>query len=256
MKRNIFRSILIIITFLIGFYGRGIIDAHFNITNSIQSNYLRVLYAYTWWVIPPTIVLWIYYGYKNILREFKLDQSFGKGLIWATVMVSPMLISSVILGKINSDLAFIAFIRKTFLAGFFEEIFFRAFFFGQLFARLKWGFIPAVLINALAFASGHLYQGNTINETIGVFLITLMGAAWFAWLFVEWKENIWLPVWLHILMNMSWVLFEISPNALGGVNANIFRAITIAASIIITIIINKKSGGLRVNRKNLLISRS
>lgn len=256
MKKNIFRSIIIIITFLIGFYGRGILDSHFNITNSIEINYLRLIYAYIWWIIPPVIVLWVFYGYKNIIKELKLDQSFLKGLLWAAIMVSPMLISSAILGVFNTDLSLIVFIKKTFLAGFFEETFFRAFFFGQLFARLKWGFIPAVLLNALAFASGHLYQGSTMNETMGVFLVTLMGAAWFAWLFVEWKQNIWLPVWIHILMNMSWVVFQMSETALGGINSNIFRAFTIAASIIITIIINKKSGGLRVNRRNLLVNRS
>lgn len=178
-----------------------------------------------------------------------------KVFLWAAIVVSPMLISSFILGKFNSDITILEFIKKTFLAGFFEETFFRAFF-GQLFARMKWGFIPAVVLNAIAFASGHLYQGSAMNETMGVFLVTLMGAAWFAWLFIEWKQNIWLPVWIHILMNMSWVVFQMSETALGGMNANIFRAITIAASIIITIIINKKSGGLRVNRKNILVNRS
>lgn len=256
MKRNIFRSIIVISTFLIGFYGRGILDSHFNITNSIGINYLRLLYAYIWWIIPPVIVLWGFYGFKNIIHELKLDQSFLKGLLWAAIMVSPMLLSSFFLGKFNSEITFIVFLKKTICAGFFEETFFRAFFFGQLFARMRWGFIPAVLFNALAFASGHLYQGSSMNETIGVFMITLMGAAWFAWLFIEWKENIWLPIWIHILMNMSWVVFQMSETALGGINANIFRATTIAASIIITIIINKKSGGLRVNRNNLIINRN
>ncbi len=256
MKSSILKNIILIITFLIGFYGRSFLDSFFEISNSIQLNYLRLIYAYSWWIIPPVILLWLLFGYKNILRELKLDQNFEKGLLWAVIMVSPMMIGSFILGKFNSELTFIEFIKKTFCAGFFEEVFFRAFFFGQLFTRLKWGFIPAVILNAVAFASGHLYQGSTINETMGVFIVTLMGAAWFAWLFIEWKENIWLPIWLHILMNMSWVLFQVSDTALGGMSANIFRSITIAASIIISIILSKRKGGLRVNRRNLIINRN
>lgn len=254
MKKNISRSIIIILSFLIGFYGRGILDSYFNITNSIQLNYLRLLYAYAWWIIPPVIVLWTLYGFKNILKELKLNQNFGKGLLWAAIMVLPMIIGSFLLGKLSTEITLIEFIKKTFCAGFFEEVFFRAFFFGQLFARLKWGFIPAVVLNAIAFASGHLYQGNSFNETFGVFIVTLMGAAWFAWLFIEWEENIWLPVCLHILMNMSWVLFDISETALGGISANIFRALTITISILVTIYFNKKNGGLKITRKNLIIN--
>jgi len=256
MKNNILKSIIILFTFLLGFYGRGILDNYLNITNSIQLNYFRLIYAYAWWIVPPVILLWIFYGYKNILKELKLDRDFGKGILWAAIMVFPMFLGSFILGRFNSELTFIEFFKKTFCAGFFEEIFFRAFFFGQLFSRLKWGFIPAIVLNAVTFGSGHLYQGSTFNETLGIFIVTLLGAAWFAWLFVEWKENIWLPVWLHILMNMSWISFQVSETALGGMNANIFRSITIAVSIIITIIMNKRSGGLKVNRRNLLLNRN
>jgi len=256
MKKNIIKSFVVIITFLVSFYGRGILDSYFNITNSIQSDFLRVTYAYAWWIIPVIIVLWIFYGLKNIIKELKLNQSCGKGILWALIIASPMVISSSVLGKFNSDITFLAFIKSTIFAGFFEETFFRAFFFLQLFYRFKWGFIPAVLLNAIAFASGHLYQGSTMNETLGVFIVTLMGAAWFSWLFIEWEKNIWLPIGLHVFMNMSWILFHISETALGGMSANIFRAITIAASIIITIRFSRKSGGLKVNRNNLLINRS
>lgn len=256
MKNNFIKSVVIIFTFLLGLYGRSILDLFLNITKSIQSDLVKYIYGYSWWIISSLIVLWVLYGFKNIVKELRLNQSFFKGLLWAIAMVFPMFIGSFLMGEFNSELSFLKFIKSTFLAGFFEETFFRAFLFGQLFCRLKWGFIPAVVLNAVAFASGHLYQGNSFGETTGVFIITLMGAAWFAWLFIEWKENIWLPIWLHALMNMSWLLFDVSETALGGISANIFRAITIAVSIIITVSINKKSGGLRVNRKNLLINRS
>lgn len=254
MKKAIFKSIIIIISFLIGHYGRSIVDLFFDITQSISSNLIRIAYVYAWWIIPTAIILSILYGYKNIFRELNLNKHFGKGILWASIMVLPMFIGSFILGNFNSDINILSFIWKTFLAGFFEETFFRAFLFGQLFRRLKWGFVPAVVLNAFIFASGHLYQGNTFGVTFGVFIVTLMGAAWFAWLFIEWKENIWLPIWLHTFMNMSWFLFDISETALGGIGANLFRAITIALSVFITIRFSKKSGGLKVNNYNLWLN--
>jgi len=251
MKKNYYKSLVIILTFLIGFYGRSTLDLFFKISQSIQSDIGIIIYGYSWWIIPPFIVLWILYGYKNILKEFKLDKPFGKGVLWSTIMVSPMFIGSFLTGEFNSEISILKLIKSTFLPGFFEETFFRAFLFGQLFCRLKWGFIPAVVLNAVAFASGHLYQGDTIGVTLGVFIITLMGAAWFAWLFIEWKDNIWLPIWLHTLMNMSWLLFDVSETALGGIGSNIFRVITIAISIFITIHFSKKSDGLIIGSKNL-----
>ena len=83
-----------------------------------------------------------------------------------------------------------------------------------------------------------------------------MGAGWFAWLFIEWKENLWIPIFLHIFMNLSWVLFEVDNNALGGYVTNIFRIITIALTVIITIIYNKRKDKFSINRKNLITNQA
>jgi hypothetical protein len=256
MKNKVFKNIILILFFLIGVYGREIFDNAFHITTSISSIALRIVYAYAWWIIPSVTVQWRFYGFRNIIKEFKLDMPFGKGIFWAFVMVIPMYIGSLILGKISSNIILITLIKSTLFAGFFEEVFFRGFLFGQLFRKFKWGFIPAAALNAIIFASGHLYQGNSFNETLGVFIVTLMGAAWFAWLFIEWNENIWVPIGLHVLMNLSWILFDISDTALGGISANIFRALTITLSILITIYYSKKNGGLKITRKNLIINRN
>lgn len=164
-----------------------------------------------------------------------------------------MLISSAFAGKVNPDLNLSSLIHKTVAAGFMEEIFFRGFLFGLLFRKAGWGFIPASILGALIFGLGHIYQGSSIAEILAVFLITAIGAVWFAWLFIEWNENLWVPIFLHIFMNLSWVLFDVSSNAVGGIYTNIFRAVTIASTIVITIYFNKKSG-LRIKKNNLLIN--
>lgn len=254
MKSNLSKSIIIIFAFLIAFFGKKLLFNFFDFKIIFSSEWLQIIYYYTWWIIPVVISLLFIHGFKNIIKELRLNQSFTKGLLWASVMVIPMYISSVTIGTLNSDITAINLIHLTLLAGFFEEVFFRGFLFGQLFRRFKWGFIPAVALNAVVFASGHLYQGNTFNETLGVFIVTLMGGAWFAWLFIEWNENIWIPIFLHTLMNISWILFEVSPNALGGISANIFRVLTIALSVFLTIRYAKKNGGFKINRKNLIIN--
>ncbi|HDR04340.1 MAG TPA: CPBP family intramembrane metalloprotease [Candidatus Marinimicrobia bacterium] len=141
--------------------------------------------------------------------------------------------------------------RWAFLPGFMEEFLFRGFLFGLLFLKLGWCFIPAALIGALIFGLGHVYQGNAFMETLGIFFITAMGAVWFAWLYIEWNENLWIPVFLHIVMNLSWLLFDIGENALGDLAANLFRTITITLTIVITIYWHREKG-LKIGKKELI----
>ena len=128
--------------------------------------------------------------------------------------------------------------------------------FGILFRKVGWGFIPASIFGAVIFGLGHLYQGSTPAETLGIFFVTSMGALWFAWLFIEWNENLWIPIFLHILMNLSWTLFDVGGNALGDFYTNFFRIITIAVTVVATIAYNKRKDRFRVNRKNLFFNGS
>ena len=254
MKKNIIHSIVIILTFLLAFYGKSLLK---NFIDVLFTSYIaKVIYYYSWWVIPIIITLGALFGFKNVLKELRINKGFLFGLGFSFVTVLPMLISSAIIGEINKDLDFTSLIHKTFLAGFFEEFLFRAFLFGILFRKLGWGFIPASILGAFIFGLGHLYQASTISEAISVFLVTSMGAVWFAWLFIEWKENLWIPIFLHILMNLSWILFEVSNDASGNFYTNIFRTITIALTVIITISYNKRKDKFTINKSNLIRNKS
>ena len=250
-KQIIINSILIVLTFLIAFYGKNILNSY--ISMSFSTSFLKVSYSYFWWILPTLLVLGALYGFKNIPKDLGLNKGMVKGFLFSIVTVLPMIISSAIIGKIDDNLDFGNLLHKTFIAGTFEEYLFRGFLFGILFRKLKWGFIPASIIGALIFGLGHIYQGSTLLETIGVFVITSIGAVWFSWLYIEWNENLWVPIFLHVLMNLSWILFEVSDNALGGVYTNLFRAVTIALTIIITIRYHKKRG-LKINRKKLIVN--
>lgn len=250
-RQTIINSIVIILAFLIAHYGRDVLN--FFMPISFSTNLLIISYAYSWWVFPALLVVGILYGFKDSLKNLGLNKGFLIGFIFAFITVLPMLISSAIIGRIADNLDFTSLFLKTICAGFFEEFLFRGFLFGILFRKLKWGFIPASILGALIFGLGHIYQGSTPLETLGVFAVTAVGAVWFAWLYIEWGSNLWVPIFLHTLMNVSWLLFDVGNNALGGLYTNIFRAITIALTIIITIRYHKKRG-LNINRKNLIIN--
>lgn len=252
MNANARNSIIIILVFLFSAYGRKILGNFVDI--SFDSPVVRLTYIYSWWVIPVIIAVGTLFGFKNITKELRINKGFLFALGFAVVMVSPMFISSAINGEISPKLTFLDIIQKTLLAGFMEELLFRGFLFGLLFRKLKWGFIPATLIGAVVFGIGHIYQGESLNESIGIFMVTFIGSAWFGWLFIEWNENLWIPILLHTFMNLSWSLFEIGGNALGDNSSNIFRTITIVFTVVTTIIHNSRKSGFTINRSNLLIN--
>ena len=242
-RRKLVDSVVIIAGFVFAYYGRRYLAPH--IPLEFTSVWIKMLYLYLWWLIPPVLVTGFLYGFRNLFRELGLARGLVPGLIFALLSVSPMLISSALAGTIDPDLPFASLMQSTVFAGLLEEFLFRGFLFGLLFRKAGWGFFPAALLGAVIFGFGHLYQGNSLAQSAGIFLLTGMGAVWFAWLYIEWEENLWVPVCLHILMNLSWTLFSMSDNALGGWFPNVFRGITIALTILITIIYCKKRG-LRV----------
>jgi len=250
-RQTIINSILIVLTFIVAFYGERILNSYISLT--FVTTFLKISYSYVWWILPTLLVLGVIYGFKKIIKNLGLNKGLITGFLFSIITVLPMIVSSAIIGKIDDNLDFGTLLHNTFIAGFFEEYFFRGFLFGILFRKLKWGFIPASILGGLIFGLGHLYQGSTLFETTGIFAITAIGGVWFSWLYIEWENNLWVPIFLHTFMNLSWILFEVSNNALGGVYTNLFRVITIALTIIITIRYHKKRG-LSINRKNLIIN--
>lgn len=250
-KSKLIESILILLVFLIAFYGRKLLHAYIPI--DLSQGMARVAYVYAWWVIPVVLFVGLGYGLRNLGRELGLEGGFLAALLFAMITVSPMMIGSAFTGSIRNELDIWLVLNASLFAGFFEEFLFRGFLFGLLFRRALWGFVPASLTGAVIFGLGHIYQGSTLLESSGVFFITAIGAVWFAWLYVEWNENLWVPVLMHVLMNLSWTLFDVSDNALGTLLPNVFRGITIALSILITI---RMKSRLSVNRQNLWFNTS
>jgi uncharacterized protein len=221
----------------------------------ISSNAMRLVYGYSWWIVPVFVATGLMYGFRNVLKELGLQSGFLKALVFSVLVVLPMFAGAALTGPFDSELTFIELLKKTVLAGFMEEMLFRGFLFGLLFRKLKWGFIPASLPAAIIFGLAHLYQGSGLLETFGIFTVTTIGALWFAWLYIEWDNNLWIAVLIHILMNLSWTLFDVSSNALGDWRINISRIITIAMTVVITIVYCRRRKEFKINRNNLLLNK-
>jgi membrane protease YdiL (CAAX protease family) len=247
-KELLLNSLVVITTFLLAYYGRKLCSPLFQFT--IDEPILKIVEYYAWWLFPSILAIGYMFGHENIIENIGLKHNFTKGLLFSFFTVLPMLLSSTIFGQINTLINPTELVQKTLLAGVLEEYLFRGFLFGLLFLKCGWGFIPSSLLGALIFGMGHVYQGYDLSSSIGIFLITGVGAVWFAWLYVEWNYNLWVPIFLHVLMNLSWTLFDISSNALGAPLANFFRIITIALTVVITIR-NSKRDGFKVNKTNL-----
>ncbi|MCK9450583.1 MAG: CPBP family glutamic-type intramembrane protease [Bacteroidales bacterium] len=169
----------------------------------------------------------------RLLSSLGFKSSFGYGFVFALISTAPMLVGYAFVYDFNYAISLKEIIVGAVFAGFFEELYFRAFFFGLLFRFTKLGFVPALLFGALIFGGFHLYQSTDSVVVLGVFMTTILGAGFFAWLYVESNYNLWLIVNLHFLMNLSWMLFDAGENALGPLLSNVFRALTIASAILL-----------------------
>lgn len=204
--------------------------------------------------LPIFVGILILHKKDKFFFSLGLDKSlFLKGIVYSLLCTLPMFIGYALLFDFNTAFSLNSFLVTVIAAALFEELYYRGFLFGQLYRYTNLGFIPSVLIGAILFGLMHLYQGTELNETIGIFIITFLGSILYAWVYVEWNYNLWIPIFLHLFMNLSWGLFSAAENALGGKYANIFRLITILLIIGLTIVYKLKNNlNFKINKRTLL----
>ncbi|MBL7827489.1 MAG: CPBP family intramembrane metalloprotease [Saprospiraceae bacterium] len=209
------------------------------------SSYLEMVL--TRQILPFLIIsglIWWLHGRRlgAIPTAWGLKADAFKALKMAFVFCLPMLLGYGFLADFNITLTWSGFLLGCLWAAVSEELFYRGFVFGQLFRFAGWKFLTAGLLNALVFGSAHLYQAGDLGSAIGIFAITALGGLWFAWLYIEWGNNLWVPMAMHFFMNLWWTAFDAGPTAGGDWAANLFRAATVAISIIWTIRMKRRHG--------------
>ena len=101
-NKRVFQAVIIIIVFLVAFYGRRIFTAYIPV--SITTYYLRIIWFYVWWLIPVVMLTWAMFGFRNIIKVIGLDHGFITALVLAIISVSPMFIGSAIIGSLGENL--------------------------------------------------------------------------------------------------------------------------------------------------------
>jgi membrane protease YdiL (CAAX protease family) len=193
-----------------------------------------------WYALPAVFVVALLHRGQSVWDELGLRGAFWPGTGSSFCFAVPMLVGYALMGKVT-DISLPVLIINQLRAALREEIFYRAFLFGQLFRHGRWGFVPAVALSAVVFAAGHLYQAQSLSNAVAVFVITFIGAIWFAWLFVAWGYNLWLPIGMHFWMNMWWELFQIDQTAFSGSPAaELPRLLTVLVSIAWTLRLMKQ----------------
>lgn len=201
-------------------------------------------------IIIPVIITAFLVGRKETLRVFGFRQSMWRGLGFAFVVVLPLPIAYAFTTPLRDpSIMLVEILRDAVFFGAAEEILFRCFLFGLLFRLAGWGFLPAAMLGAIIFGIGHLYQGNAFLDSASVFAITLIAALWWAWIYVEWNYNAWVPIGLHVFMNGWFNVFQVSESALLPIAGEVARALVVILSIVLTIVMSRKNGGLKITGK-------
>jgi uncharacterized protein len=174
---------------------------------------------------------------RRIGRELGLDRPIVPALLFAFIASLPMLIGYGVMSRVHLSMSLIGI---ALIFPFIEELFFRGFAFRQLCQRAKWGFWPAGLLTGFVFGLMHVPVRKLIEFDLGAnelftVLLTGAGGVFFAWLFMKWQWNLWVPILLHAMMNAWWAIFATADGAVGGLHANICRGLTIAVAVLLTI---------------------
>ena len=173
-------------------------------------------------------------GVRGVLRVLGLCASIPRALIFALIASSPMLLGFALTRSLTQHIQLRPLLFLTVLSPIVEEIEFRGFGVLQLKNRTGWPFWIVVWPSALLFGYGHVEQGGTLLESAGLFFLLAAGGVTFAWLAQRW-QNLWVPVALHVSMNLWWELFAVARSAIGGWFPFILQNATVLLAILLTL---------------------
>jgi uncharacterized protein len=151
-------------------------------------------------------------GVRGVLRVLGLCASIPRALIFALIASSPMLLGFALTRSLTQHIQLRPLLFLTVLSPIVEEIEFRGFGVLQLKNRTGWPFL----------------------ESAGLFFLLAAGGVTFAWLAQRW-QNLWVPVALHVSMNLWWELFAVARSVIGGWFPFILQNTTVLLAILLTL---------------------
>ena len=121
-----------------------------------------------------------------------------------------------------------------------EEVLFRGYCFRQLHRRAGWNLWLAAAATGVIFGLVHLGNAEIRSLPLGELLPSIgliaVGGLVFAWLFAAWGDNIWVPTFIHGLMNLGWELYAIDEHPAAGWLVITLRIAVVALAISGTVV--------------------
>jgi len=173
-------------------------------------------------------------GPREVLRELGLSAPVLPAIAFGLGVSLPMLIGFALTRDLTPHLQLLPLLFLTVFSPFVEELQSRGFGVRQFQRGTGWPFWVVVWPSAVLFGWSHVEQGQSLQEMVGLFFLIGSGGLLFAWLVYRW-QNLWVPVALHICMNLWWELFSVSRNAIGGWFPFSLQTFTTVLAIFVTI---------------------
>ena len=168
------------------------------------------------------------------LERLSLSKSLLGAILFGIIVTLPTALTYAIGSGFQFNWKTDVLLFYTLLSPFAEEVLYRGFAFWLIYRYLNVGFWWAAILPSLVFGFAHFLQDSALSEQVGVVALTTLGGFWFSWIFSKW-ENIWFPIFLHVLLNFWFELFEVGVNALGDTASILARLFTLGFSIWLTI---------------------
>jgi len=194
-------------------------------------------------VLVIAAVSWLHrIGAVGALREIGLLRSPHTGFLFALVACLPLWIVFAIINPLAESFPVAEVLYLSVLSPLAEEIVYRGFAFGQLRRLAGWGFWPAALLPAAVFGWGHAEGSGDLGTGLAIFLITGIGSVLAAWFYERWAFNLWVPFFLHCLMNLAWNVFAVGESAFAGWLPTVLQVTTLGLAALLTIYGSKRFG--------------
>lgn len=234
-------SLLVLGVFLVTVQLRDILD-HFDFYADLFDRYSyhipNGLVKVLWVVICLAAIALTYRASpRQVLAELGLWAPVGRAWAFALLVTLPMLLVGVTLSHWNPEATWLGVLHLSLVSSFAEELLFRGYAFGQLYRRAGWKFLPAVLVTAVVFAVAHVIGGSdmSVMTFVGTLAITGIGGILFAWLFVRWDDNLWVPIGIHVMMNLYWDVFALGDGPVGAWPGTVAQLVTVILAIVLTV---------------------
>jgi membrane protease YdiL (CAAX protease family) len=168
-------------------------------------------------------------------RELGITPRLAQGLAFGVGASAPMFIGFAVTTPLAVPPVSAATAYLAGLSPLAEEILYRGFACGLLYTRAGMPAWAALGLQASVFGWGHVEQGASLRDALGLFLLLASGGLFYGWFFLRWARNIWVPFALHASMNLSREVFQVGETALGGWYAFTLQSATMVLGIVFTL---------------------